>query len=152
MWIRETVRYYLRYKIKICNKLNCTIRHLSVHLPRKSLLLIYKSFVQPYLDYSDIIHDNLVIESLINKLEKVQYQACLTITSAIQGKSRKSLYKELGVESLQSRRWYKKMILFYKILNGLTPKYLRDCNGDWTHNYLVLKRTLDHLTKLGQLG
>ena len=90
---------------------------------------MYKSFVQPYLDYGDIIHDNLVIESLINKLEKVRYQACLTITSAIQGKSRKSLYKELGVESLQSRRWYKKMTLLYKILNGLTPKYLRDSNG-----------------------
>ena len=48
-------------------------------------------------------------------LEKVQYQACLVITGAIQGMSRKSLYKELGLESLQIRRWYEKMIFFYKI-------------------------------------
>ena len=36
------------------------------------------------------------------------------------------LYKDLGLESLQSRRLYKKIILFYKILNVLTPKYLFD--------------------------
>ena len=48
-------------------------------------------------------------------LEKVQYQACLVITGAIQGMSRESLYKELGLESLQIRRWYGKMIFFYKI-------------------------------------
>ena len=59
-------------------------------------------------------------------LEKVQYQACLVITSTIQGMSRESLYKELGLESLQIRRWYGKMIFFYKISNGLTPKYLSD--------------------------
>ena len=99
---------------------------LSVHLPRKSLLTIFMSFVQPHLDYRDIIYDNPGNESLINKLEKVQYQACLAITAAIQGASHESLYKELILESLQSRQWYRKMIFFYKILNGLTPEYLFD--------------------------
>ena len=55
-------------KIKICNKLIETIKHLSVHLPRKSLLTIFKSFVRPHLDYGDIIYDYPVNESLINKL------------------------------------------------------------------------------------
>ena len=72
------------------------------------------------------MYDNLVNESLINKLEKVQYQACLAITGTIESTLSESLYKELGLESLQSRRWYSKMIFFYKILNGLTPKYLFD--------------------------
>ena len=75
-----------RKKFKICNKLIDSIKYLSVHLPRKSLLLtIYKSFVRPHIDYGDIIYDNPVNESLINKLGKVQYQACLAITGAIQG-------------------------------------------------------------------
>ena len=56
-----------------------TIKHLSVNLPRKSLLTIYKPFVQPHNDYGDIIHDKPVNELLINKLEKVQYRACLAI-------------------------------------------------------------------------
>ena len=67
-------------------------------LPRKSLLTIYKSFVRPNLDYGDIIYDNPENETLINKLEKVQYQACLAITGAFQGTSRESLYRELGLE------------------------------------------------------
>ena len=69
----------------------------------------------------DTIYDNPVNESLINKLEKVQYQACLAITGAIQGTSRESLYKELITESLQSRQWYRKMVFFNTVFNGLTP-------------------------------
>ena len=117
---------HIAKKIKICNKLIGTIKHLSFHLPRKSLLTIYKSFVRPHLDYGDIIYDNPENETLINKLEKVQYQACLAITGAFQGTSRESLYRELGLECLQTRRWYRKMIFFYKILNGSAPKYLFD--------------------------
>ena len=70
-------------KIKICNKLMGTIKHLFVYLPGKSLLTIHKSFVRPCLDYGDIIYDNSVYESLINKLEKVQHQAFLAITGVI---------------------------------------------------------------------
>ena len=53
---------------------------MSFDLPRKSLLTIYKSFVQAHLDCGDVIYDNLENKTLINKLEKVQYQACLAIT------------------------------------------------------------------------
>ena len=142
MWIAKTFRCYLRQashfhehlkkKIKICNKLIGTIKHLSVHLPRKSLLIIYKSFVWPHHDHGDIIYDNPLNGLLINKLQNVQYQSCLTITGAIQGISREILYKELGLESLQSRRWYRNMIFFHKILNNLTPKYLFDNITDVT--------------------
>ena len=59
-------------KVKICHKLICTVKHLSFHLPCKSLLTIYKSFVRPHLDYGGIIYGNLENETLINKLEKVQ--------------------------------------------------------------------------------
>ena len=114
---------HIERKIKICNKLTGSIKHLFAH-DLQSLLTIYKSFVSPHLDYGDIIYDNPVNESLINKLQNVQYQACLAITGAIQGTSRESLHKELGLQSLQSRRSYRRMIFFYKRLNGLTPKYL----------------------------
>ena len=74
---------HIERKIKVFNKLIGTIKHLSVHLPGKSLLTIYKSFVRPHLDYGGIIYDNPVNESLINKLEKVQCQASLAITGYI---------------------------------------------------------------------
>ena len=93
-----------------------TIKHLSFHLPRKSLLMIYKPFVRPHLDYGDIIYDNPENGTLINKLEEVQYQACLAITGACQGTLRENLYRELGLKCLQTRRWYRKIVFFYKIL------------------------------------
>ena len=112
-------------KIKICNKLSGTIKHSPFHLPCKFLLTIYKSFVRRHLAYGDIIYDSSENET-INKLEKVQYQACLAIAGAFQGTSREGLYKELGLECLQTRRWYRNMIFLCKKLNGLAPKYLFD--------------------------
>ena len=58
---------HIAKKIKIFNKLIGTIKHLSFHLPRKSLLTIYKLFVRPHLDYGDIIYDNPENETLINE-------------------------------------------------------------------------------------
>ena len=48
---------HVNQKIKKCNKLIGLIRQLSVHLPRNTLLTIYKSFVRPNLDYGDILYD-----------------------------------------------------------------------------------------------
>ena len=63
-------------------------------LPRNTLLTIYKSFVRPYLDYGDNIYTQSNNESMISKLESVQYNAALAITGAIKGTSRSKLYKE----------------------------------------------------------
>ena len=41
------------------------------------------------------------------------------------GTSRDKLYNELGWESLNLRRWSRRLIPFYKILNYLTPDYAR---------------------------
>ena len=59
------------------------IRQLSVSLPRNALLTIYKSFVGPHLDYSDILYDKRDNENFQNKLEKVHYRACHAVTGAI---------------------------------------------------------------------
>ena len=72
------------------------MKRLSVNLPRSSLLTIYKSFIRPHLEYGDILYDKPDNESFQNKIEKVQYKACLAITGAIQGTSREKLYEALG--------------------------------------------------------
>ena len=94
------------------------IERLSVNLPRDALLRIYKSFTRPHLDYGDIIYDKHVMSLFKNKIENIQYKG------AIQGTSREHLYHELVLESLGDRRWCCKLTFFYKILNGLAPKYL----------------------------
>ena len=51
----------------------CLIRRLSVNLPRNALLTLYKSFIRPHLDYSDISYDKQSNKNFQNKKEKVQY-------------------------------------------------------------------------------
>ena len=58
-------------------------------------------------------------------IESVQYNACLAITGAIKKSSRNRLYQELGIESLRDRRWYRRLVFFFKIVNGISPNYLR---------------------------
>ena len=51
-------------------------------------------------------------ESFHVKLESLQYNATLAITGAIRGFSTEKMYEELGLKTLKSRRWYRKMSVF----------------------------------------
>ena len=99
-----------------------------INYPRRltiiTLLTTYKSFIRPHLNYGDIIYDQAYNTSFHQKLELLQYNACLAITGAIRGTSREKLYEELGLESLQLRRWFRKLSFFYKLFNSEHPNYL----------------------------
>ena len=68
------------------------VKHLSKFLPLKTLDQMYKAFVRSHLDYCDIIyHISPTINPppllstfnpLMEKLERVQYQAALAVTGA----------------------------------------------------------------------
>ena len=117
------------------------IKHLSQFLPIRTLIVMYKSLVRPHLDYCGIIfhsppladthsppppYEDGQLNTLIKKIESVQYQAALAITGTWKGTSRVKLYKELGFESLSKRRELHRVIQIFKILNNLTPAYLRE--------------------------
>ena len=111
----------------IINKINKTIGLLcKLHntLPRLPLLTIYKSFLRPQLGYGDIIYNQAYNVSFHQKLESVQYNSALAITGAIRGTSTEKLYNELGLETLEKRRWYRKLCCFYKVYKSHSPKYL----------------------------
>ena len=97
-------------------KINKGVALLRCGLPRKSLITINKAFLKHLIDYGDIIYDQPQSEYVCEKLESVQYKAALAITGAIQGSSREKLYQELGLESLKSRRWYRRLCCMYKIM------------------------------------
>ena len=98
------------------------LRKLQTFLPTVPLMAIYKSYIGPQLDYGDIIYVQTFNMLFQQKLETTQYNAALPITGAISGFSREKLYQELGSETLQQRRWYRKPCCFYKILKQ-SPKY-----------------------------
>ena len=47
----------------------------------------------------------MVLNTQMEKTERIQYQAGLSITGAWEGSNRPKLYEELGWESLYIRRW-----------------------------------------------
>ena len=110
------------------------LRKLRFFVPRKSLVTIYKSFIRSHLDYADIIYDQPNNNTFCTKIESIQYNAALAITGAIRGSSKEKLYQELGLEYLSSRRWYRKLCLFYKILNNKHPTYLYNIVPRPTHS------------------
>ena len=108
------------------NKVNKTIgllRKLQDTLTRPSLITIFKSFIRPIVDYGDIIYDRAYNTSFHQNIESIQYNAALAITGAVRGTSREKLCQELGFESLQKRRWYRKLCCLFKIINNRSPRY-----------------------------
>ena len=51
------------------------------------------------------------------------------------GTSKEKIYSEVGLESLQDRRWYRKLCVLYEILNSMSPKYF-DINASTTTRYV----------------
>ena len=59
----------------------------------------------------------------MEKLESLQYSAARASTCAWKGTSKTKLLEELGWETVDKRRWSRRLILFYKIINNSTPTY-----------------------------
>ena len=94
------------------------LRKFQQELPRPFLITIYKAFIRSHLDYGDVIFDQTFNNSFHQRLESIQYNAALVITGAIRGTSKEKLYQELGFKSLQSRRCFRKLSLFDKIIKN----------------------------------
>ena len=78
----------------------------NVH-PYRALLTIYKCFIRPNLDYGDFIYNQPNNGSFFRKIESVQYNIAVTITGTIRRTSQTKLYRELGLESFRSWRWFR---------------------------------------------
>ena len=77
----------------------------------------------------------------MNTLERTQYQAALAVSGAWKGTSRNKIYDELGWETLDERRIFRRLTQFYKIMTGLTPELrhcMATCLGTVTQMSLIL--------------
>ena len=101
------------------------LRALKFRIHRNSLQRIYFTFIRPLLEYSDVIWDNCSNECK-TQLESIHNEATRIVSGAPKLCSIQKLLGELGWKTLQERRSKHKLIIFYKILNGLTPEYLSD--------------------------
>ena len=124
---------HLNEKIIKAKKNIGIIKHLSKFLPLKTLDQMYKALVRSHLDYCDIIYHQpslhnqpplgVSLNSLMEKVERIQYQAALAVTGTWQGSNRSKLYEELGWESLSDRRTCRRILQVHKISNDKTSSY-----------------------------
>ena len=110
--VKLTLEEHLKNVFNKTNKTIGLLRKLSNLLPRQVFVTIYKVFVRPHLDYSDLLYDQAFNNSFHAKIESIQYKTCLAITGAIRSTSREKILQKLGLEALQLRHWYRKLCLF----------------------------------------
>ena len=93
-----TFEEHLNNVLAKVNKAVGLLRKLRNLLPRTTLITIYKAFIRPHLDYGDVLYDQAFNNSFKEKLESIQYNACLALTGAIRGMSKEKICQELGFE------------------------------------------------------
>ena len=69
---------------KLTNETIGLLHKLQNTLPGQVLITI----VRPHLDYGDILYDQAYNASFHQRLEKIQYSACIVVTGAIHGTSK----------------------------------------------------------------
>ena len=121
----------LRWNLHIDNtclkaqKLVNMIRPLKFLLDRRSLEMIYKSFVLPVIEYGSVVWGGSY-DSDLRKLDSLQIDALRIITGATARSSITALYKETNFIPISEKCKITKLIMFYKIHTGVAPYYLCD--------------------------
>ncbi len=119
-----------------------TLRSFKFLLKRSALERMYISIIRPLLEYADVVWSNITQE-LKNELESVQTEAARIVCGATKYCNIQKLYHELNWETLETRRNKHKLILFYKMKNGLAPPYLCDLIPQQIQNRYVLRNATD---------
>ena len=94
-------------------------------LSRRTLDLMYKTFVRPTIEYACVVWDGCS-EATAGLLENVQLRAGRIVCGAIRHTSHEVIYSELGWEKLAKRRERFKLLLYHKMVYTFAPTYL--CN------------------------
>ena len=102
----------------------CQLEALRFKLNRKTLEILYISYIRPIVEYSDVAFDN-ISDGDNTRLERIQKRAGKTVSGAIKGTAYAKILSKLGWESLQARRERRKLILFADIVHGNAPSYLQ---------------------------
>lgn len=105
-------------------------------LSESVLKLIYSSLILPYFDYGDVIY-SAAFRKYTDRLQKLQNRAGRIILK-IKPESHVSvleMHNALNWQLLDKRRNHHSLVLMYKIMNNLTPEYLRNEFELRTHSY-----------------
>ena len=92
---------------------NELFRKLHKTLCKPFWLIIYESFIRPYLDYADITHGKAYnASSYHHNLDKVQYKLMLPITGAMQKDFQRNITLRFGIRISQKKKIVSETLLF----------------------------------------
>ena len=111
--------------ISSVSKLLDVLQKLSKEIDRKSLVVIYHTFVRSKMEYACIVWDDCS-EQNCQVLENCQLRAARIITGAKKGTSHNKLYAETQWPELEERRAYFKLCFMHKVVHKSAPDYLVD--------------------------
>ena len=106
-----------------CSTLVACLKSYKYRLSRKSLEIMYKSYIIPHFDYADVVWDNCTKQES-EQLEQLQLDALRTICGTVRGTSHEEIYKETGFITLKERRKRHKLLLYFKFVNNLLPDHI----------------------------
>ena len=135
---------HLEEKIYKAKRVIGLLKHFSKFLPLRTLDMMYKTLARPHFDYCDLIYHippistetGLTLHRAMEKVEKTQYVAALSITGAWHGSSRSKIYDELGWETLSDRRLCKRILQVHKLIDDKAPRYLKEKLPPNRNNFL----------------
>lgn len=128
--------------VKSVAKMGDVLLKLKSLLDRKTLEIIYMSFIRPKLEYASIIWDDCTEMDKI-RLENTQLKFARIVSGAKRGTSHKAIYDELGWVTLADRRKASKTKFIFNVVNKRAPDYLCEllpktvnacCNRDLRNN------------------
>ena len=94
---------------------------IAKYLPREVLAQLYKTYILPYFDYCDVIYDGHLTFHNSRRLEIVQNRAARLVTGTPFRTPTDKLRRDLGWDTLASRRQIHKLQMYYKLKNDSTP-------------------------------
>ena len=103
---------------ELSKKIAPGISAIRYSVPYETLLSIYKSLVQPHLDYCSSVWGSCS-KSLFQKLQKLQNRAARVITFSNYVRSTDELLRMVNWVKLDRQRFVDKSIMMYKIVNNM---------------------------------
>ena len=112
----------------VCNKVNVKVialRRVRKFIPSEVMVKIYKAFILPHLEYCAPVLVGLS-SGLCNKLELTNQYAIRTLLNMAKSNSYSTLLDQVGLKTLEHRRYSYALCLFYKCLYNMGPNNIRE--------------------------
>lgn len=137
---------------KISKKISTNVWLLSKiknYLSVEHRILFYKSYIQPHIDYANVIWGNAAKTSLM-RIERLQRRACRVILNYNVENIHQSM-NDLKIMTLSERIFIRKAKFMFKVSNSITPDYIntiftkrQNADHDGNESHILRSVTADN--------